>query len=141
MTAVTAAAFEASLAAAAARGGDLTADVYDRLFARHPAMRAEFWRDGKGSIRGEMLARVFETLIDMAGPRAFAAPVIATELTTHDAYGIPRPLFAQFFAIVRDSVAEGAGPDWTPAMAAAWDAVLGDIDAMLAVARESDPAS
>jgi hypothetical protein len=83
-----------------------------------------------------MLARVFETLIDMAGARAFAAPVIATELTTHDAYGIPRALFVDFFAIVRDSVAAAAGPEWTPAMAAAWDAVLADIDAMLAAAVE-----
>lgn len=126
------AAFEASLESAAARAGDLTPQVYDRLFARHPEMRAEFWRDSRGAIRGEMLARVFEALIDVAGPRNFAAQVIGTEITTHDAYGIPREIFADFFTIVRDTVAAAAGPDWTPAMAAAWDQVLATVDTMVA---------
>ncbi len=125
-------AFEASLEAAAARGGDLTALVHDRLFDRHPALRGEFWRDGNGAVRGEMLAQLFETLIDLAGPRRSAALVIASEVTTHDAYGISRQHFAEFFDVVCEAVEIAAGPDWTPAMAGAWQQLLGEVRAVLA---------
>jgi len=52
ISAADATAVEASLGAAAARAGDLTPLVYDRLFAAFPATRAEFWRDTRGAIRG-----------------------------------------------------------------------------------------
>lgn len=132
MTLQYATAIEASLAIAADRAGDLTPLVYDRLFARYPEMRAEFWRDGNGAIRGEMLARVFETIIDMAGPRVSADAMIGCEIITHDAYGIPREIFGAFFGIVGDAVATVCGPDWTPAMAAGWAELLGEVDAVIA---------
>lgn len=122
---------EASLTAAAS-GGDLAPQVYDRLFARLPQMRAEFWRDRSGSIRGEMLARAFEALLDFAGPRAFSPAYFRTELVTHDAYGIPRNLFATFFAAIAEAVKAACGDAWTADMAAAWDGLLGEIDAELA---------
>jgi hypothetical protein len=102
-------AFEASLTAAAEQAGDLTPLVYARLFERLPEMEAEFWRDKSGAIKGEMLARVFEILLDLAGPRAYAQHMIGTEFVTHDAYGIPRKLFGTFFAVVADSVQQAAG--------------------------------
>lgn len=125
------AAVETSLALAAERGGDLTAAAYARLFARLPQMEAEFWRDSSGAIRGEMLARVFEIILDLAGPRAYAEQVIGTEYITHDAYGIPRALFPVFFAVVAETVETACGDGWTPAMAEAWAVLLADIDAML----------
>jgi hemoglobin-like flavoprotein len=115
-----AASVEASLMLAATRGGDLTDAVYARLFARQPAMQAEFWRDRNGAIRGEMLARVFDAILDLCGPAAWAPAYLETEIVTHDAYGIPRDIFAEFFAVIGDTVAATLGPDWTPAMAAGW---------------------
>ncbi len=132
-------AIKASLALAADRAGDITPLVYDRLFARHPAMHAEFWRDRSGAIRGEMLARVFEIILDLAGPRAYAAQMIGTEFITHDAYGIPRPIFGSFFAILAETLEAVVGPDWTPAMAAAWAALLTDIDTLLASTPDHGP--
>ncbi|MEY2883635.1 MAG: hypothetical protein RL490_1359 [Pseudomonadota bacterium] len=126
------AAVEASLALAAARGGDLTPAVYARLFARLPQLEAEFWRDTSGAIRGEMLARVFEVILDLAGPRAYAEQLIGTEYITHDAYGIPRTLFPVFFAVVGEAVEAACADGWTPAMADGWAVLLADIDAMLA---------
>lgn len=132
------AAIEASLTQAGAAAGDLTAAVYARLFARHPAMEAEFWRDRSGAIRGEMLARTFESILDMAGDRSFVDAYIGTEIVTHDAYGIPRAVFAEFFGIVAAEVAAACGPDWTTAMAAAWAGLLADIAAVLAAVPGSD---
>ncbi len=45
------AALEASLELAVARIGDPQPAIYARLFALHPAMEAEFWRDTSGRIR------------------------------------------------------------------------------------------
>lgn len=119
-------AITASLELAAARAGDPTAAVYARLFALHPAMEREFWRDTHGNIRGEMLARSFEVVLDLAGPRGWGAQFLATEIHNHNAYGIPPAVFADFLPTVRDTIQAACGKAFTPAMASAWDAVLAD---------------
>lgn len=111
---------EASLMLVAARGDDLTDAVYARLFARAPAMEAEFWRDRSGAIRGEMLARVFEAILDLCGPGSWAPDYIASEAVVHDSYGVPRDIFPLFFAAIGDAVAAALGAEFTPAMAAGW---------------------
>ena len=121
-------AIEASLELAAQRGGDLSPPVYERLFAREPAMRALFWRDSNGAIKGEMLAKVFEAILDFIGPRAYAHHLIETEVVTHEGYDVPRAVFATFFGIVEEIVRETCAADWTPAMEAAWTRTLADLD-------------
>lgn len=114
------AAVEASLALAATQAGDLTDAVYANLFTRHPTMAAEFWRDRSGAIRGEMLSRVFEAILDLCGPADWAPATIATEVVTHDSYGIPHDIFAEFFAVIGETVQATLGRDWTSAMAEGW---------------------
>jgi hemoglobin-like flavoprotein len=123
-----AAAIEASLELAAERGGDLAPRVYDRLFAREPAMRALFWRDSNGAIKGEMLAKVFEAILDFIGERNYAHNLIETEVITHEGYDVPRGVFATFFGIVEEVVREVCADDWTPAMEGAWTRTLADLD-------------
>ncbi len=130
-------ALEQSLQLAVAKGGDPQAAIYARLFALHPAMQAEFWRDKTGRIRGEMLARSFEMLVDLAAPHApeggWGGAFLGTEAVTHDAYGIDRAVFGDFLPIVAAVIAEAGGDDFTPDMAAAWELVLGRAAAVLAV--------
>jgi hemoglobin-like flavoprotein len=123
-----AAAIEASLELAAERGGDLSPAVYSRLFARQPEMQALFWRDASGAIKGEMLAKVFEAILDFIGPRTYAHNLIESEVVTHEGYDVPRGVFATFFGLVKEVVRETCGDDWTPAMDAAWRRVLADLD-------------
>ncbi|MBU6167028.1 MAG: globin [Alphaproteobacteria bacterium] len=138
-------ALDASLALAVARAGDPQAAIYARLFARHPAMEAEFWRDTSGRIRGEMLARTFEMIGDLAAPHApdggWGAAFLGTEAVTHDAYGIARAVFADFLPIVASVVAQAGGDGFTPAMAAAWDLVLARAAAVLAALPGSSMAA
>lgn len=130
MTSAHLAAIEASLELASASIGDPTAEVYRRLFARHPAMEAEFWRDTQGNVRGEMLARSFEAILDLAGPRAWGDQLIATEVQNHAQYGVPPAIFADFLPIVGDVIRDGCGDGFTADMAAAWDAVLAEAGAL-----------
>ena len=133
-----AAAIEASLEIAAERGGDLSQQVYERLFTRQPEMQALFWRDTSGAIKGEMLAKVFEAILDFIGERRYADHLIETEVVTHEGYDVPRTVFATFFGIVEEVVRETCAGDWTPAMAGAWKRALADLDHYVAQRGHAD---
>ena len=121
-------AIETSLEIAAERGGDLTPVVYERLFERQPAMKLLFWRDTTNAIRGEMLMRTFEAILDFIRDRQFADHLIKTEVVNHAGYEVPPDVFATFFGLVAEVVEEACGPEWTPAMAGAWRRTLADLD-------------
>lgn len=121
-------AIERSLELAAERGGDLAPAVYGRLFARHPEMEAQFVRDTTRAVRGEMLARVFEMVLDYIGDGAYAEGMIRNEVVTHDGYGVPPEIFPLFFDVVAETVREAGGEAWTPDMTAAWEGLLADFN-------------
>ncbi len=121
-------AIEESLALAGERAGDLTPRVYALLFARQPDMEGQFIRDTQGAIRGEMLMRVFEAILDFIGERRYADHMIEAEVLTHEGYDVPREVFATFFGVVAEVVEEAGGPDWTSTMAGAWRRLLADLD-------------
>ncbi len=117
-----------SLERMAERRPDPAPLIYARLFAEHPDMEALFVRDTDGAVKGEMLARVFEAILDFIDRRHFAATLIQCEVVTHEGYGVPPDVFGVFFATVAAAVREVLGADWTPAMAAAWASLLTDLD-------------
>ncbi len=110
--------------------GDPTADIYARLFAQRPDLEALFVLDRTGAVRGNMLANVFEALLDMAGPRRYGLGAIQAERVNHDGIGIPPETFALFFDVVLETTREAIGEDWTPALATAWQGVLDEIHAL-----------
>jgi hemoglobin-like flavoprotein len=119
---------ETSLALAAERGGDLTPLVYARLFAAQPEMEALFWRDTNGKIKGEMLMRVFEAILDFVGERQYADRLIQCEVVTHSQYDVPPEVFRTFFGIVAATVRDVLGDAWTPQMADDWSRLLTELD-------------
>jgi hemoglobin-like flavoprotein len=121
-------AIAASLEIAADRAGDLTPRVYDVLFERQPEMKANFWRDQSGLVRGEMLMRVFEAILDFISERKYAHHLIQCEVVTHAGYDVPPDVFSTFFGIVGEIVHEACADDWTSAMDAAWRRTLADLD-------------
>lgn len=123
---VDAAAIVASLDIAAEKGGDLAPRVYARLFAEHPDMEALFARDTNGAVKGEMLARVFEMVLDYVDTGAYAEGMIRNEVITHAGYDVPPEVFSRFFEVVVEILREAAGAEWTPEMSSAWDGLLAD---------------
>jgi hemoglobin-like flavoprotein len=119
---------EASLELAAERCDDLTPPVYRRLFAEHPEMETLFLRDSKGLVKGEMLARAFEAILDFIGPRRYAHHFIQCEVITHAGYDVPPEVFRLFFGVVARSLQDVLGADWTPEVSAAWTRLLSDLD-------------
>ena len=118
----------ASLERAAELSGDLTPLVYARLFAEHPDMEALFIRDTDGSVRGEMLARVIEAILDFIDQRAYASYLIQCEVVTHEGYGTPPEVFRTFFGVVAAAIQELIGFDWTVEINVAWANLLAELD-------------
>jgi len=118
----------ASFELAAERCEDLTPLVYGRLFGEQPEMEFLFWRDQNHQIRGEMLARVIQAILDFVGERLYASTLIQSEVVVHEGYDVPPEVFRIFFRTVRDSVCEVCGLDWTGEWGAAWESLLADLD-------------
>lgn len=118
---------EQSFDLAAARCEDLTPLVYQRLFRQHPETQAMFRTQGSELVKGSMLALTIEAILDFAGPRSGHFRLIACEVSSHDAYGTPRELFVAFFAVIRDTLREVLGSEWSPGIGQAWEKLLSDI--------------
>lgn len=123
----------ASLALVSERCGDLTPLVYARLFHEHPEMKALFWRDKTGTIRGEMLARVFDMVLDYVADNRYAAHMIQCEVVTHSQYDVPPAVFGTFFGIVAATIRAQLGADWTSEFENAWRQLLEDFDRFVLV--------
>ncbi|MBN8606489.1 MAG: globin [Caulobacterales bacterium] len=121
-----------SLEIASERGGDLTGAVYARLFAERPDLEPLFVMDADGAVRGEMLSRVFDAILDFIGDRAYAHNLIHAEASNHDGYNVPRDVFALFFTTVADTVQEACGGAWSTDMSQAWKRLLNALDHYIA---------
>jgi hemoglobin-like flavoprotein len=124
-----------SLELASERGGDLTSAVYARLFLERPDLEALFVMDTDGAVRGEMLSRVFDAILDFIGPRAYAHNLIHAEASNHDGYNVPRDTFALFFTTVADTVENACGSAWSADMGQAWKRLLDALDQYIAKAN------
>jgi hemoglobin-like flavoprotein len=116
-----------SLERVAERHGDPAEAVYARLFAQQPEMEALFVGDKDGLSRGNMLANVFEVMLDLAGPRTYGHNMVRAEITNHDQLGVPGAVFLSFFPVVVETLKELSGEDWTPEVDRAWTTVLDEL--------------
>ena len=119
---------ERSFEIAAERCEDLTPLVYRRLAAEHPETQTMFRSEGSELVKGSMLAMAIEAILDFAGERSGKFRMIECEVTSHDAYGTPRELFVAFFVVIRDTLREVLGHEWSRDIDAAWERLLSEID-------------
>jgi hemoglobin-like flavoprotein len=119
---------ERSFELAAERCEDLTPLVYRLLFEKHPEAQAMFRSEGSEPVKGSMLALTIEAMLDFAGRRSGHFRLIECEVSSHDAYGTPRELFAAFFAVIADALRQIVGADWSPEIDAAWRKLLDEIE-------------
>lgn len=121
---------EESLELAAARCEDLTPLVYARLFRAHPDLLALFGEDTGDQVKGEMLAKAIQGILDYIGDHHYAAAFIRTEAINHVGFQVSPAVFALFFQILAETLAELLGPKWTPAIAGAWDSLSEELGAL-----------
>lgn len=100
--------------------GDPVAEVYGALFARQPALEDLFVLDTDGAVRGEMLARVFETLESLVADAGYAEQLLQSEYTNHCAMGIPTGGFTLFLDVLIETFTRGLGDEWRPEFETVW---------------------
>jgi hemoglobin-like flavoprotein len=122
---------ERSFELAAISCEDLTPLVYRRLHAERPETLTMFRTEGSELVKGSMLALTIEAILDFAGPRHGKFRMIECEISSHDAYGTPRELFAAFFGVIARTLREVLSDAWTSDMDQAWQNLQADIDAMV----------
>ncbi|MFZ2031464.1 MAG: globin [Vitreimonas sp.] len=119
-----------SLERASELHGDPTDAIYERLFVQRPDLEALFVLDRTGLIRGNMLAHVFDALIDMDGPRTYGLQFFRNERVTHEGgLGVSATDYDAFLVIVRDTVHDLLAAEWTAEIDAVWRNALDEIAA------------
>jgi hemoglobin-like flavoprotein len=131
---------EASLEAVAHHAGDPTTLVYERLFELAPALRDLFVRDTDGSVRGQMLQQVFETVLDLVEGNHYGGTLIASEWVNHQNLGVPAGQFELFFTAMIEAFRDILGDDWTPAFDEAWASVTAQVADIVAQRARAAPA-
>lgn len=126
-----------SLELAGERCGDLTPHVYRRLFREQPQMEALFGNDRRDQVKGEMLARVIQAILDFLGEQHYAANLIRTEVINHAGFQVPPSVFSTFFETVAATLADLLGEEWTPEMDAAWKGLVDDLTAFAALPAQT----
>ena len=121
-----------SLELLAQRMGDPAERIYERLFELLPQARPLFVSDTQGIVRHEMLARAFETVLDLVDGGRVASGLLLSEYVNHQQIGVPEGAFEVFFDALVQITRESLDGDWTPAHEAAWASVLQDIRAIVA---------
>lgn len=127
-------AIERSFELAAAQCPDLTPLVYRRLFGMFPEAAGMFRSQGSDLVKGSMLALTIEAILDFAGERSGPFRMMACEVASHEAYGTPPDLFITFFAVIRDTLRDLLGEQWSPAMECGWSGLLAEIEALVRAA-------
>ena len=121
-----------SLELLAERAGDPADRVYGRLFEILPQVRQLFIADTQGIVRHEMLARAFETVLDLVDKGRVAPGLLLSEYVNHQQIGVPEGAFEVFFDALVQVTREVLAQDWSEAHEHAWASVLLDIRAIVA---------
>ena len=121
-----------SLEALADRVGDPADRIYDRLFEWLPETRLLFVRDTAGIVRHEMLARAFETVLDLVDEGRVARGLLLSEYVNHQQIGVPTGAFEVFFDALVHVLREALAEQWSDSHQQAWDSVLADIRSIVA---------
>jgi hypothetical protein len=58
--------------------------------------------------------------------------MIACEVSSHDAYGMPRELFFSFFGVIAATLRELLGAEWSDEIDRAWQKLLAEVQELIA---------
>lgn len=132
-----AAAITASLELIALRGVDPAPLIYARLFGACPELESLFVLGPQA--RGHMLDEAFRLILDAVGGDTYATAFLRSERVNHEDLGVAPEVFVSFFDVIARTLADMAGPDWTPEMAAAWSGLNAHLAAASGAVRAPSP--
>jgi hemoglobin-like flavoprotein len=127
----------------AERSPQVTGRFYAIFFERYPEVRPMFRRDSRA--QEQMLTDALVAVLDHLEDAPWLRQTLFTLGGKHVGYGVRDEMYAWVGECLLAALAEAAGDDWTPAVAAAWTEAFGAIVAMMlagaASARGEMPAA
>ena len=114
------------------RQPNLTHVFYEDLFDKHPEARALFVRRPP-EVQEQMLAEALVAALDHLEDAAWLSEHLGALGAQHADYGVTETMYGWVAASLLATLADVAGPDWTPAAESAWsDAIDAVASLMLA---------
>jgi hemoglobin-like flavoprotein len=104
---------------------------YDILFERYPRTKAMFPAGGQAR-QAEMLTGALVAVLDHLEDAPWLQQTLGALGAKHVDYGVTREMYDWVGASLLATLAEVAGPKWTPEIHAAWAEAYGAIVSMMA---------
>jgi hemoglobin-like flavoprotein len=103
---------------------------YEILFERYPQARPLFGRNS-GAKQEKMLTDALVAVIDHLEDAPWLTQTLAALGAKHKDYGVTDEMYGWVAASLLATLAEVAGPDWTPRHEAAWTEAYGAIAGLM----------
>jgi hemoglobin-like flavoprotein len=122
------------------RQPQLTPRFYEILFSRYPQVQPLFGRNS-GTQQAQMLQEALVAVIDHLEDASWLGNTLEAMGRKHVDYGVTDEMYAFVGDSLLSTLAEVAGSDWTPELAAAWaeayDAIAGMMQKGAATAQNA----
>ena len=112
------------------RAPDLTSRFYEVLFARYPQAQALFGRRSQRA-QADMLGAALGAVLDHLEDAPWLATTLGALGEKHVHYGVTEEMYGWVGESLLATLAEVAGPDWTPALERAWTDAYGAIASLM----------
>lgn len=103
---------------------------YEILFERHPQARPLFPRDGMAR-QAEMLTGALVAVLDHLEDAPWLKQTLSALGAKHVGYGVTPEMYGWVGASLLATLAEVAGPAWTPELEGAWGEAYGAIASLM----------
>ena len=118
----------------------LTMRFYEILFERYPQVQPLFGRNARAN-QAEMLQRALLMVIEHVEDAQWLSETLSAMGKKHVEYGVSEEMYDWVGASLLATLAEAAGPAWSPQLSAAWTDAYGAIAGIMkAAARETEAA-
>jgi hemoglobin-like flavoprotein len=111
---------------------------YNRLFEIDPTTRALFHATNMPEQRRKVI-QALSLAVQGVADLAALTPVLQQLGRSHRGYGVTAAQYSSVGTALLWTLERGLGPQWTPAMAAAWTELYGSISAVMLRAAEEMP--
>ena len=112
------------------RNPNLTGRFYDILFARYPQVTPLFGRADMKR-QQQMLASALGAVLDHLEDAPWLTTTLKALGAKHKDYGVTVEMYDWVGATLLATLAEAAGPDWSPAAKEAWTVAYGTIVSLM----------
>jgi hemoglobin-like flavoprotein len=103
---------------------------YEILFERYPQVRPLFPKDGMAR-QAKMLTEALVAVLDHLEDAPWLADTLGALGAKHVGYGVTREMYDWVGASLLATLAEVAGPAWTPELQGAWAEAYGAIVSLM----------